>query len=129
MERQELHLLPRHELSVNQTFQGTAYDPAAVKFTRKSARKNGAARKTLYEEKIVLKAIFKEAIKSSLITRNPWDEVAVNPPKKDEALAKRHAPDRAGMQGPYRSGIWSMEDKAGQAFCSITPMRNALFEQ
>lgn len=46
---------------------------------------------TLYEEKVVLKAIFKEAIKRNLISQNPWDDVVVRKPKREEILEK-HKP-------------------------------------
>ena len=63
---------------------GLCLGSLATKFTRKSACRNGAAKKTVYEERIVLKAVFKEAIRRKLITQNPWEDVVVVPPKREE---------------------------------------------
>ena len=62
----------------------------ATKFTRKSACRNGAAKKTVYEERIVLKSVFKEAIRRKLIIQNPWEDVVVVPPKREEIRAKHN---------------------------------------
>lgn len=60
------------------------------KFIRKSIMKQGAAKKTVYEERVVLKALFKEAVKRRLISTNPWDDVEVEPPTRHEKTAKHH---------------------------------------
>lgn len=69
---------------------GQRSTPNANKFTRKSCCKFGAAKKTVHEEKSVLKAVFKEARQRGFVLVNPWEDVVTEKPTKDEILEKHH---------------------------------------
>ncbi len=58
------------------------------KFTR--ALKNGAAKRTLHNERAVLSQLFREAVRRKLISENPFDSVRTKKPGINETIAVHH---------------------------------------